>query len=124
MMPGTSETNPNGDFFVYSKTYFWAFLLQVADVGDYATIARAIREAVAWRPIDVLICNAGWGQCGYFEDIPLQDVNTLVQTNLLGSVYAVHAALPFLKQQSSCNHPVSIVFMGSLASLVNIELMT
>jgi 3-dehydrosphinganine reductase len=72
----------------------------------------------------VLICNAGRGQCGYFEDIPSQDVNTLVQTNLLGSVYTVHAALPFLKQQSSCNHPVSVVIMGSLASLVNIELMT
>ncbi|CAK9217115.1 unnamed protein product [Sphagnum troendelagicum] len=93
-------------------------LTKVADVGDYATIARAIREAVAWRPIDVLICNAGRGQCGYFEDIPSQDVNTLVQTNLLGSLYAVHAALPFLKQQSSSNHPVSIVIMGSLASLV------
>ncbi|KAH8972341.1 hypothetical protein BDL97_02G190000 [Sphagnum fallax] len=93
-------------------------LTKVADVGDYATIARAIREAVAWRPIDVLICNAGRGQCGYVEDIPSQDVNTLVQTNLLGSLHAVHAALPFLKQQSSSNHPVSIVIMGSLASLV------
>jgi NAD(P)-dependent dehydrogenase (short-subunit alcohol dehydrogenase family) len=72
----------------------------------------------------VLICNAGRGQCGYVEDIPSQDVNTLVQTNLLGSLHAVHAALPFLKQQSSSNHPVSIVIMGSLASLVNIELMT
>jgi 3-dehydrosphinganine reductase len=66
----------------------------------------------------VLICNAGRGQCGYVEDIPSQDVNTLVQTNLLGSLHAVHAALPFLKQQSSSNHPVSIVIMGSLASLV------
>jgi NADP-dependent 3-hydroxy acid dehydrogenase YdfG len=92
-------------------------LLQVADVGDYAAIRRVIEEAFAWRPIDVLICNAGLLRTAYFEDLKLQDINDLMQTNVMGSVYPVHAALPSLKQRSR-THPICIVFVASLASLV------
>jgi NADP-dependent 3-hydroxy acid dehydrogenase YdfG len=47
----------------------------------------------------------------------LQDINDLMQTNVIGSVYPVHAALPSLKQRSR-THPICIVFVASLASLV------
>ncbi|CAM6026085.1 unnamed protein product [Sphagnum balticum] len=93
-----------------------AFFLQIADVGDYAAIARVIEEALTWRPIDVLICNAGITRSGFFEDVSVEDLNAVVQTNLLGTVYPVHAALPSLKERSR-RHPVAIVFIGSLASL-------
>jgi 3-dehydrosphinganine reductase len=91
-------------------------LTKVADVGDYASIARVMEEALAWRPIDVLMCNAGVTQTGFFEDVKLKDINSIVQTNLLGTIYTVHASLPSLKQHSR-THPVSIVFIASLASL-------
>jgi NAD(P)-dependent dehydrogenase (short-subunit alcohol dehydrogenase family) len=94
------------------------FFLQIADVGDYAAIARVIDEALTWRPIDVLICNAGITRSGFFEDVSVEDLNAVVQTNLLGTVYPVHAALPSLKERSR-SHPVAIVFIGSLASLVS-----
>ncbi len=94
------------------------FFLQIADVGDYAAIARVIEEALTWRPIDVLICNAGITRSGFFEDVSVEDLNAVVQTNLLGTVYPVHAALPSLKERSR-SHPVAIVFIGSLASLVS-----
>jgi 3-dehydrosphinganine reductase len=93
------------------------FRTKVADVGDYAVIRRVIEEAFAWRPIDVLICNAGLLRTAYFEDLKLQDINDLMQTNVMGSVYPVHAALPSLKQRSR-THPICIVFVASLASLV------
>jgi NAD(P)-dependent dehydrogenase (short-subunit alcohol dehydrogenase family) len=51
------------------------------------------------------------------EDFSVEDINTVVQTNLLGSIYPVHAILPQLKLRSR-DHPISIVFIGSLASLV------
>jgi 3-dehydrosphinganine reductase len=91
-------------------------LTKIADVGDYAAIARVIEEALTWRPIDVLICNAGITRSGFFEDVSVEDLNAVVQTNLLGTVYPVHAALPSLKERSR-SHPVAIVFIGSLASL-------
>ena len=54
------------------------------------------------------------------EDFSVEDINTVVQTNLLGSLYPLHAVLPQLKLWSR-DHPVSIVFIGSLASLVRIS---
>jgi 3-dehydrosphinganine reductase len=97
-----------------------SFFSQVADVGDYASIARVMEEALAWRPIDVLMCNAGVTRTGFFEDVKLKDINSIVQTNLLGAIYTVHASLPSLKQHSRA-HPVSIVFIASLASLVSMK---
>lgn len=51
------------------------------------------------------------------EDFSLEDINTVVHTNVLGSIYPVHAILPQLKLRSR-DHPISVVFIGSLASLV------
>jgi NADP-dependent 3-hydroxy acid dehydrogenase YdfG len=86
-------------------------------VGDYTAISTAVKESYDWRPIDVLINNAGITRSGFMEDFSVEDINTVVQTNLLGSIYPVHAILPQLKLRSR-DHPISIVFIGSLASLV------
>ncbi|CAM6018274.1 unnamed protein product [Sphagnum balticum] len=83
----------------------------------YCTAAASSRCWRAWRPIDVLICNAGLLRTAYFEDLKLQDIDDLMQTNVMGSVYPVHAALPSLKQRSR-THPICIVFVASLASLI------
>ena len=91
---------------------------QAADVGDYAAISAAVKESYDWRPIDVLVNNAGITKSGFMENFSMQDINTVVQTNVLGSIYPVHAILPELKLRSR-DHPISIVFIGSLASLVS-----
>jgi len=90
---------------------------QGADVGNYRAISKAVKESYDWRPIDILVNNAGITRSGFMEDFSLEDIDTVVQTNVLGSVYPVHAILPQLKLRSR-EHPISIVFIGSLASLV------
>ncbi|MCO5552482.1 hypothetical protein L7F22_005994 [Adiantum nelumboides] len=89
---------------------------EVSDVADYETLSSAIERAFAWRPIDVFVCNAGLTRGGYLGDGQLKDLEITVQTNFMGSVHALHAALPLLKRHSR-NQPVSIVIMASLASL-------
>lgn len=91
-------------------------LVMAADVGDYASISTAVKESFGWRPIDILINNAGITRSGFMEDFSLEDINTVVHTNVLGSIYPVHAILPQLKLRSR-DHPISVVFIGSLASL-------
>ncbi|KAG0587977.1 hypothetical protein KC19_2G206500 [Ceratodon purpureus] len=91
-------------------------LVKAADVGDYAAISTAVKESYEWRPIDVLINNAGITRSGFMENFSVEDINAVVQTNVLGSIYPVHAVLPQLKLRSR-DHPISIVFIGSLASL-------
>lgn len=89
---------------------------EAADVSDYEALARVIERAFVWRPIDVFVCNAGLTRGGYLGDGRIQDLDITVQTNFMGSVNALHAALPLLKCHSRA-HPVSIVIMASLASL-------
>lgn len=91
-------------------------LVKGADVGDYDAISTAVKESYDWRPIDILINNAGITKSGFMEDFKVKDINAVVQTNVLGSVYPMHAILPELKRRSR-DHPISIVFIGSLASL-------
>jgi len=91
---------------------------QAADVGDYSAISTAVKESYDWRPIDILINNAGITKSGFMEDFSVKDISSVVQTNVLGSLYPLHAILPQLKLRSR-DHPISIVFIGSLASLVS-----
>lgn len=95
--------------------------LQVADVADYKAMSDAICESFSWKPIDVLICNAGLTRSGYMDQVAVEDLELTVRTNILGVVYAVHAVLPLMKKRSP-NHPMAIVLMGSLASLVSINM--
>lgn len=91
-------------------------IVKGADVGDYRAISKAVMESFDWRPIDILVNNAGITRSGFMEDFSVEDIDTVVQTNVLGSVYPMHAILPQLKLRSR-EHPISIVFVGSLASL-------
>ncbi|KAH6559019.1 hypothetical protein KP509_1Z032200 [Ceratopteris richardii] len=89
---------------------------EVADVADYDKLLGAIKRAFSWHPIDVLVCNAGLTRGGYLGDGELQDLEITIQTNFMGTVNALHGALPLLKDHSRTK-PVSIVITASLASL-------
>ncbi|KAH9305825.1 hypothetical protein KI387_010229 [Taxus chinensis] len=89
---------------------------QAADVSNSQAIAQAIHEAFRWKPIDVLICNAGLTRGGSLENQTVEDIDLTIGTNLNGTIYPVHAALSLLKHRSK-EHPVSIVFFASLASM-------
>ncbi|CAM6085463.1 unnamed protein product [Calypogeia fissa] len=90
--------------------------MKVADVADYKAMTDTIRESDSWKPIDVVICNAGLTRSGYLDQVAVEDLELTVRTNILGVVYAVHAVLPLMKRRSP-KHPMAIVLIGSLASL-------
>jgi NADP-dependent 3-hydroxy acid dehydrogenase YdfG len=90
---------------------------QAADVGDAAAVSRAVRNSLAWRPIDVLVCNAGLACQGQLDEVDAPRLEYVARTNLLGCVFPLHAALPHLKSRSF-QTPCSVVIMGSSASLV------
>jgi len=72
-----------------------AVMLRRADVGRRtdarAFVAGALRD---YDRIDVLVNNAGLGWQGRLHEMPEQEVQTLVETNLLGLVWMTQAALP------------------------------
>ncbi|CAI5971391.1 unnamed protein product, partial [Closterium sp. NIES-65] len=91
---------------------------QAVDVSDAKAVQAAIDAAAAARPIDVLLCNAGVVRTGHVEDISALQAQEQVNTNLLGSIYPVQAAVPLLKERVAQGaEPGAIVFMCSLSAL-------
>lgn len=102
-----SETNCSPD----------SIRFEAADVTDYSALSSALKASSSWKPIDVLICNAGLTRGGYLDSTPIEELDLIVRTNVMGTIHALHAALPALKQRSLEKHPTSIVITASLASL-------
>ena len=88
-------------------------------MSNYKKISDAIKESHMWKPIDVLICNAGFVRSEYLENTSIEDLDLIIQTNLTGTLYTLHAALPLMKNRDGRPKPPgSIVLMCSLGSLV------
>ena len=64
----------------------------------HALVARA-RDA--FGRLDVLICNAGIGYHGAIDDTSADVMRRLLDVNYMGTFYAVAAALPVFRAQSS-----------------------
>ncbi|MFF2488118.1 SDR family oxidoreductase [Microbacterium sp. NPDC058062] len=87
------------------------------DVTSYDSVARAISEVVErFGRLDALINNAGLMQSGMILGADVREWERMVDTNLLGSMYAVHAALPHLIETKGHIVQVSST-SGRIASL-------
>lgn len=75
----------------------WTAQLDVVD-GD--AVRHTIREAFAsLGRIDVVVNNAGYGLFGAAEETSDAQIVRQIETNLLGSMHVVRAALPYLRRQ-------------------------
>jgi 3-oxoacyl-[acyl-carrier protein] reductase len=63
--------------------------------------------------IDILINNAGVGDFGSFEEMPVETWEKVMKVNLFGVYYVAKATLPYLKQ----NKEGDIVNVASTAGL-------
>lgn len=76
-------------------------ILPVAlDVTDFAAAQAAVQAGVdRFGRLDVVINNAGFATVGSVEDMPMQAIASQLNTNFMGSVHVIKAALPVLRQQ-------------------------
>lgn len=71
-----------------------------ADVVSEADMNRLADEAMrAFGRLDVMICNAGIGYHGRFEETSVEAMRRVLDVNVLGTFYAAHAALRVMKLQ-------------------------
>lgn len=74
----------------------------VCDVRDAKQVSRVFAEVIKKHDhIDVLINNAGVIVNGELVDTNDEDIENVITTNTLGSIYATKAALEHMKQQQS-----------------------
>jgi short-subunit dehydrogenase len=57
------------------------------------------KTLAAFGRMDVMVCNAGIGYHDTFEDTPLAVARRLVDVNLMGTLYAAHAAVATFRRQ-------------------------
>ena len=75
----------------------WTARLDVTDTGQVQrVVADAFKEL---GPIDVLVNNAGYGVFASVEEASDEQIRRVIDTNLLGSVNVIRAALPHLRAQ-------------------------
>lgn len=82
------------------------------DVSRYKEVGSMVaRAGQAMGGVDILINNAGIGSRSYVENMPVQEWNSTIQTNLSGLFYCCHAVLPLIKERGGGY----IINIGSLA---------
>lgn len=79
--------------------------LDQTDAGSIAALVAAVGE------VDILINNAGESQIGALEEVPMDDIERLLATNVLGPVALTKALLPGMRERGHG----SIVMVGSMA---------
>lgn len=72
----------------------------VIDVDDEASVQRGVGEVLGEvGRVDVLVNNAGIGGGGPVEDVPVEWVKTLFETNYFGSIRMIRAVLPGMRER-------------------------
>lgn len=77
---------------------------QACDVRDAASLEAMAAATVAhFGHLDILVVNAGVGAYGPFLDLPVEDIEEMIEVNVKGAIYAVRAALPHLLRSNSAD---------------------
>jgi NAD(P)-dependent dehydrogenase (short-subunit alcohol dehydrogenase family) len=86
-----------------------AMPLDVTDASSIEAVVEAVRER--YGRIDVLVNNAGYALRGAVEEVDVEAVRGMFDTNVLGIIRMLHAVAPIMRRQGSGR----IVNVGSLA---------
>jgi len=104
------DPSPLGDL---AERYGDRVLPAALDVTDFEAAKAAVRLGVErFGRLDVAINNAGFGNVGAVEDMPMPDIVSQFETNFMGSVHVIKAALPVMRQQG-VGHLIQISSIGA-----------
>lgn len=92
-----------------------AVRLELQDEASIAAAAQGIR-AEATEGLDVLVLNAGVGQPGAVEDVPLEAWRDTFETNLFGPIAVLQALLPALRRRQGAR----VIWVGSVLGMMGL----
>lgn len=87
-----------------------AFIPVTLDVSNHEAIDRWITQTFSdsERQPDILINNAGLGRFGNVDALPLEDWETMINTNLSGIFYMCRTIVPLMKSNQNTCHIINI----------------
>lgn len=72
------------------------------DVDDDKSVKDAVNKIVEEKKrVDILVNNAGYGLVGCVEELSIDEVKAIFETNLFGIVRVTQAVLPTMRKQGS-----------------------
>src|SRR5918994_5104547 len=72
------------------------------DVTDDSSVKNAIQTIVSETGrIDILVNNAGYGLGGALEDLSIEEIKNLYETNVFGLIRVTQIVLPIMRKQQS-----------------------
>jgi short-subunit dehydrogenase len=96
-------------------------VVEPADVGDDAAVARVVRAAVARHGrLDAVVHSAGVVAYGRVEDVPAEVFDGVLRTNVSGTANVARHVMPVLRSQGHGH----LVLIGSVLGDVAAPLMT
>ncbi len=69
------------------------------NIASSANVDQTVKKIISAHPINCLINNAGITSFKKAESNSIQEINDIINTNLLGSIYAVKYVLPHMIEQ-------------------------
>jgi NAD(P)-dependent dehydrogenase (short-subunit alcohol dehydrogenase family) len=86
------------------------------DVDDDRSVTDGVESAITeFGGLDAVVTCAGWGLAGAIEQTPIDEARAQIETNFFGTVRAVVAALPSLRERRG-----HIVIMSSIGGTIGI----
>jgi NADP-dependent 3-hydroxy acid dehydrogenase YdfG len=88
------------------------------DVRNYQSVQQAFETVykLTNHTIHVLLNNAGLGYFGLLEEMPLEQVKEMMETNVNGTIYCCKEALPQMKKQQY-GHIINIASTAALEGM-------
>jgi NADP-dependent 3-hydroxy acid dehydrogenase YdfG len=92
-----------------SKKLGEQFIPVTMDITDHKSIDQWIKDTFSeTHHPDILINNAGLGRFGNVDELPLEDWETMIKTNLSGIFYMTRNIVPLMKQNEAVCHIINI----------------
>ncbi len=87
------------------------------DVARHEQVEAAVETVQAtWGGLDILVNNAGVLAAGYFDEIPLDAWERIIDVNQMSMIYGCRAAIPVFKRQRS-GYLVNVASSAGIVSL-------
>lgn len=94
------------------------FRVVACDVGSAASTAQAFALIEQSSPsIQALVCSAGIARVGALEDMPLDEMELMIDVNIKGPLLCMREAVRLLRVGATQAQPNRIVVLGSVSGL-------
>lgn len=89
--------------------------IYLCDISNISSIEKMISDVVEkYKKIDCLINNAGIGYFGALEEISLDEINTMIDINVKGTILVTKKLLPYINEKI-----INIISTAGLRGKVN-----